>query len=911
MKRTLSLILAVVMVLSSSIMAIGAATTDSSGLWAPDNTKFDAISKEGVVARFAIGADIHFEYYASAEKTTHVYNILKQIGGVDAYLIAGDLTHYGVDENYKSLMKYTNMYTKNNPANPDATGDSVGMTIFAMGNHEYGCDANKGTFDGEAQFTKWTKQNPDTLYWVNGIPVISISPDAKTVRSNGEDYNNFDSSEKFLADAYAEIDGKGYRGLIIMIAHQRPDVDGTESKYWSDNAMNLIKSHPNTMVYTGHSHTWFHRTQQYIHQDGGFTHVRAGSLGNGYGGIGSNYINARTGTSSDIAMHYSENDTCSFVLVDILKDGRARLRQVDVSKGIILFEDEEFYVRPDVLTDYIYDTDNANFKASYGNGSKAPSFPSNMNITWKDMGNNSSVKVIFDPATAATSLAKDFVAEYRIRLVDADGNYVMNGSKNYFRVANYRPESKENEPWEVMINGLAWDTDYTMEIKAYNAYGKATSWVKSTEKANVGHGTPIYPAVPVIDFDYSYGSVADGAGHQLIGKPSKVKDVEIDGQKAVNLLGIGSPYVYEFTEADYQSVRNYYTIEAYFSASDVSEPQCILGGWGSAPVALKIHDGNIYFRSQFVSTVGDIEADMERLPYEIKANTWYHVIGTYDSNTIRLYVNGELVAEESGYFGGMANISYEVEADEENPDAVGEKITRSFAVGAGRYDGEGDSYQMSNCKINKAALYSGCMTAEDVKNAYKVATTAVPFTDVEDGWYIDSVEYAYATGLMNGSSATTFSPAVKTSRAMIVQMLYNLEGRPAVDKSNNPFTDVASTAWYADAVLWAYQSGVTTGTSATTFSPDGLVTREQVAVFLYRYRKDYKKAEMGEGADLSAFPDANKISPYAGFADAMAWANASGIIGGKKNGSDVTLSPLDQAMRSEVAKMFVSFDKKF
>ena len=202
------------------------------------------------------------------------------------------------------------------------------------------------------------------------------------------------------------------------------------------------------------------------------------------------------------------------------------------------------------------------------------------------------------------------------------------------------------------------------------------------------------------------------------------------------------------------------------------------------------------------------------------------------------------------------------------------------------------------------------MTKEAASAAYKVATTALPFTDVTDGWYIDSVEYAYATGLMNGSSATTFSPSVKTNRAMIVQMLYNLEGKPAVDKSNNPFTDVADT-WYTDAVLWAYQSGVTTGTSATTFSPDALVTREQVAVFLYRYMRDYKKADVGEGADLSAYPDADTISPYTDFAPAMAWANANGIIGGKKNGEVVTLSPLDQAMRSEVAKMFVSFAKKY
>ena len=125
-----------------------------------------------------------------------------------------------------------------------------------------------------------------------------------------------------------------------------------------------------------------------------------------------------------------------------------------------------------------------------------------------------------------------------------------------------------------------------------------------------------------------------------------------------------------------------------------------------------------------------------------------------------------------------------------------------------------------------------------------------------------------------------------------------------------PFTDVADT-WYTDAVLWAYQSGVTTGTSATTFAPDALVTREQVAVFLYRYMRDYKKADLGDGADLSSYPDADTISPYTDFAPAMAWANANGIIGGKKNGSAVTLSPLDQAMRSEVAKMFVSFAKKY
>ncbi|MBR5447949.1 MAG: S-layer homology domain-containing protein [Clostridia bacterium] len=857
MKRILSIIIVMAMVLSTLVTLVSAAK-EVNGEWAPDNSKFDAISRKGVVARFAIGADIHFDYYASAEKNKYVYSALEQIGGVDAYLIAGDLTHYGQNANYTNLMKSVNAYTKKNDVNPDATGNSVGMTILSMGNHEYWpvvYPGNSISIPCEEQFKKFTKQETDALYWVSGIPVIKLSPDDMIPDRNPEGTvgSSYDLSYDFLKSAYAEIDAKGYKGIIIMMAHHRTPTDGKQDKAWSQENLDLIKAHPNTIIFTGHSHTWFHRMDQYILQDAGFTHVRAGSLANGYGGIGNGYINAKNGSSSDIALHYSENDTCSFVLVDILEDGRARLRQIDMSKGVILYENEEFYVTPGVLTDYLT-TDNDNFDLSYGNGSKAPSFPDDMSISWEDLGNHNSVKIIFDPATAASSLAKDFVAEYRIRLVDADGNYVMNGSRNYFRVANYRPDSKANEPWSVAINGLSWDTDYTIEIKAYSAYGKATPWVKSDVKVNVGHGTPTYPVVPVIDFDYSYGSIQDGAGHKLLSEPKIVKEAEINGQKAVNFLGLGGiAYSYEFTEEDYLSVRNDCTIEAYFSATNVTMAQCILGGWGSAPFSLKINDGNLYLRAKFVSTEGSTTEEEELLGYKIEKDTWYHAIATYDGNNIKLYVNGELVAEESGYTGGLATVSYEAEADEENPDAVAEKITRSFAVGAGRYDNEGEHYLMQTCSINKAAFYAGTMTAEDVKNAYKVAATALPFTDVQDGWYIDSVEYAYATGLMNGSSATTFSPSVKTNRAMIVQMLYNLEGKPAVDKSNNPFTDVPDT-WYTDAVLWAYQSGVTTGTSATTFSPDALVTREQVAVFLYRYMRDYKKADMGEGADLSAFP---------------------------------------------------------
>ena len=193
----------------------------------------------------------------------------------------------------------------------------------------------------------------------------------------------------------------------------------------------------------------------------------------------------------------------------------------------------------------------------------------------------------------------------------------------------------------------------------------------------------------------------------------------------------------------------------------------------------------------------------------------------------------------------------------------------------------------------------------------KTFTAGNPFTDVSrEDWYFDTVIYAASNGLMNGTGGSLFSPTTNTSRAMIVQLLYNMEGRPEV--TYKPiFTDVKEDAWYADAVIWAYENGVTTGSSATTFSPDALVTREQVAVFLYRYMKDYKGEEMEEGADLSAFPDAGKISPYAGFAEAVSWANGVGIITGKSAGGNVTLAPLDSAQRCETATMFARFHRSF
>ena len=131
-------------------------------------------------------------------------------------------------------------------------------------------------------------------------------------------------------------------------------------------------------------------------------------------------------------------------------------------------------------------------------------------------------------------------------------------------------------------------------------------------------------------------------------------------------------------------------------------------------------------------------------------------------------------------------------------------------------------------------------------------------------------------------------------------ILYRLEGTPAVT-GTTAFTDVAAGQYYADAVAWAAQNGIVSGTSATTFSPDGVITREQMAAILYRYAQ-YKGYDVTAKADLSMFTDAAQVSTYA--TDAMAWANASGLISGT---SATTLSPAGSATRAQVATILMRF----
>ena len=178
-------------------------------------------------------------------------------------------------------------------------------------------------------------------------------------------------------------------------------------------------------------------------------------------------------------------------------------------------------------------------------------------------------------------------------------------------------------------------------------------------------------------------------------------------------------------------------------------------------------------------------------------------------------------------------------------------------------------------------------------------------TDVEeDAWYHAAVDYVVKQGIMEGMSATTFSPNTEVTRAQAVQILYNLEGQPDISDENlgYPYEDVNAEEWYGNAVYWARITGVATGHGDGTFQPGDSITRQEFAQMLYNYAK-YKGYDLTAAGDLSQFPDSNTVADWA--EAAMSWANGNELINGHDNG---TIDPTGTTIRAQAASILMRFD---
>lgn len=181
--------------------------------------------------------------------------------------------------------------------------------------------------------------------------------------------------------------------------------------------------------------------------------------------------------------------------------------------------------------------------------------------------------------------------------------------------------------------------------------------------------------------------------------------------------------------------------------------------------------------------------------------------------------------------------------------------------------------------------------------------TQIPQTTFADvpasAWYYNAVEYVYENGLMSGVSGGRFAPDDTLTRAMLVQTLYAMEGRPAAASAG--FADVASGDWYASAVNWAAANGVVSGVSETGFGPNNALTREQLALILYRFAQ-YKGYDVTGTSDLAAYADGSSVSGWA--AEAMGWAVDAGLISGVGGNQ---IAPTGTASRAQVAQILMNF----
>ncbi len=204
--------------------------------------------------------------------------------------------------------------------------------------------------------------------------------------------------------------------------------------------------------------------------------------------------------------------------------------------------------------------------------------------------------------------------------------------------------------------------------------------------------------------------------------------------------------------------------------------------------------------------------------------------------------------------------------------------------------------------VNTAALPEPITPGVDNKKPASKPEVKLPFTDVSTSdWFYDDVAFVYENGLFSGTDSRSFSPNASMTRAMLVTVLYRLEGEPTVT-GRSSFTDVRSGAYYEKAVIWAAANGIVTGTDSTSFSPDAKVTREQLAAILYRYAQ-YRKLDTDASAKLNSFTDADSVSAYA--SEALGWAVSEGLI----NGTSGKLMPNGDASRAQVAAILHRFVK--
>ncbi len=311
-------------------------------------------------------------------------------------------------------------------------------------------------------------------------------------------------------------------------------------------------------------------------------------------------------------------------------------------------------------------------------------------------------------------------------------------------------------------------------------------------------------------------------------------------------------------------------------------------------------------------------------PYGVKVENAYNETTTFvmPESDVKVIASWYTFSSTSGGGGGGTPVSYtisfetnggtEIEAVKVEKGQyvyVADPVKEGYYFDAWYFDEALTQKVPSAYKAEKkVTLYAGWVDESEVEVKEEPKAEKEewqnPFNDVKSSaWYFDSVKYMYEKQYCDGFGWGQFGPDVSLSRAMLVTILYRVEGEPEVEKSGG-FADVASGSWYENAVEWASAKGIVSGYNAYTFAPDDLITREQIATILHRYAS-FKGQSVAESKDISAFDDFGAVSSFA--KDALSWTVAKGYISGR---SETELAPQNSATRAEAMTILYRFINK-
>lgn len=460
------------------------------------------------------------------------------------------------------------------------------------------------------------------------------------------------------------------------------------------------------------------------------------------------------------------------------------------------------------------------------------------------------------------------------------------------KVINY----KEDAPADVALKALA------VEGKTSDGGTITYMWYKSADNKNdtfdddkvVGQGQYHTPDIKEKGIKYYYAVVTNS-------KENHAEAIAFSNVSTINVLFNAEDPKFDGME-DRKYTMTEKTVQNLTETADTDDNGEINYKWyqmtGDKPDPTKDKEVNSEHSSKGILSVTVPSLGTEGKYYSVATNTNSNATGGKTSNSVIGPIHVITPTDKVAY-----KITFEVEKELKSvmqTDFDGKLEVLDDLVGEG-YTLEGWYLD----KEYKTKLTTDTVFTKDTTVYGKLGEPAempsdLPFADVkESDWFYDNVSYVYKSGLMNGTSPTTFGPGGNTTRAMIVTILHRMEGTPNV-KGKNPFNDVPDGQYYTDAVVWAEENKIVSGYGEGKFGPNDPITREQMAVILMNYGK-FKKYDVMAKGGLNKFADESKISAWA--KDALSWANAKGLI----QGSGDNVMPKGQAQRSQVAAILERF----